>query len=90
MEAIIPTEIGMATLRIKLPEKANTKAIAKYLDMVNELREAEVVRIASYQKRATRSYNRHVKQRTFQAGDLDLRKVFENMADTTAKKFHPN
>ena len=90
MEAIIPTEIGMLTLRIKLLEKANTKAITKDLDMANELREAEAVSIASYQQRATRSYNRHVKQRTFQAGDLVLRKVFENMADPTAKKFHPN
>ena len=90
MEAIFPIEIGMPTLRIKLPEKANIKAIAKDLDMVNELREAEAVHIASYQKRATRSYNRHVKQRTFHAGDLVIRKVFENMADPTAKKFHPN
>ena len=48
MEAIIPIEIRMPTLRIKLPEKANTKAIAKDLDMVNELREAEIVRMASY------------------------------------------
>ena len=48
MEAIIPTEIGMPTLRIKIPEKANTEAIAKDLDMEDELREAAVIRMASY------------------------------------------
>ena len=49
MEAIIPTEIGMPTLRTKIPKKANTEAIAKDLDMADELCEATVVRMASYQ-----------------------------------------
>ena len=48
MEAIIPTEIGVPTLRTKIPEKANTEAIAKDLDMIYELREVAVVRMASY------------------------------------------
>ena len=63
MEAIIPTEIGVPTLRMEIPEKANTEAIAKDLDMTDELHEAAVVRIASYQQRITNLYNRHVKQR---------------------------
>ena len=61
MEAIIPTEIGMPTLRTEIPEKANTEVIEKDLNMVDELREATNVRITSYQQRAERSYNRHVK-----------------------------
>ena len=46
MEAIIPTEIGIPILRIEVPEKANAEAINKDLDMIDELREAVVVRIA--------------------------------------------
>ena len=71
-------------------EKANTKTIAKDLDMADELHEAAAMRITSYQQRAASSYNRHVKQRTFQAGDLVLRKVFENMADPITGKFKLN
>ena len=65
MEAIIPTEIGMPTLRTEILKKANTEAIAKDLDMADELREAATVRITSYQQRMTNLYNRHVKQRAF-------------------------
>ena len=39
MEAIIPIEIGVPKLRTKIPEKANTKAIVKDLDMADKLRE---------------------------------------------------
>ena len=58
--------------------------------MTNELREAAVVRIASYQQRLTNMYNRRVKLRTFQDGDLVLRRVFENTANPTDEKFQPN
>ena len=49
MEAIIPIEIGMPTLRMEISEEANTEALAKDLDMIDELRKATVVRMASYQ-----------------------------------------
>ena len=49
MKAIIPIEIGIPTLRTEIPEKANAKAVTKDLDMADELREATVVRIVSYQ-----------------------------------------
>ena len=87
MEAIIPTKIGMSTLRTKTHEEANTEAKSKDLDMTIELREAIVVCMASYQQRPTNLYNRRVRQRTFQARDLVLRRVFENMVDPTTNKF---
>ena len=43
MEAIVPTEIGMPTLRTDLPEQSNAKTVIKDLDTVDELREAAVV-----------------------------------------------
>ena len=68
MEAIIPTEIGVPTLRMEILEKANTEAITKDLDMTDELHEVVVVRIASYQQLITNLYNRHVKQRVLSWG----------------------
>ena len=37
MEAIIPMEIGMPTIRIEIPEEANTEAVIKDLDTNDEL-----------------------------------------------------
>ena len=62
----------------------------KDLDTIDELRELAAIRIASYQCRLASSYNKRVKPRAFQSGDLILRKVFENMANPTAEKFQPN
>ena len=49
MEAIIHIEIGMPTIQEEIHEKENTEAISKDLDTTDELREAAVVLIASYQ-----------------------------------------
>ena len=49
MEAIIPIEIGMPTLQTEVLGTANTEVISKDLDMVDELREAATIRIASFQ-----------------------------------------
>ena len=90
MEAIIPTEIGIPTLRTGIPEKANAEAITKDLDMADELSEAATVSVASYQQRLANLYNRRVKLRTFQDEDLVLRRVFENTANPAKGKFQPN
>ena len=90
MEAIIPMEIGMPTIRTNTLEQGSTDLMIKDLDIVDELQESAAIRIASYQHRLERSYNKRVKPQAFQPGDLVLRKVFENMTDPTAGKFQPN
>ena len=65
MEAIIPTDIGVPTLQTEILEKANIETIAKDLDMADELHEAVVVHMASYQQRITNLYNRSVRQHAF-------------------------
>ena len=90
MEAIIPTEIGMPTIRTNIPEQRNADLVIKDVDTVDELRDSAAIRIVSYQRRLENSYNKRVKPRTFQPGDLVLRKVFENTTDPTAGKFQPN
>ena len=64
----------MPTLRTGIHEEANAEAVTKDLNMTYELREATTMRIASYQQRLTNLYNRRVKSRTFQDGDLGLEK----------------
>ena len=51
MEAIIPTEIGMPTIRTDVLEQGNTDLMVKDLDTLDELRESSAIRIASYQCR---------------------------------------
>ena len=62
----------------------------KDLDMADELREVAAVRITSYHRRLANLYNRRIKPRMFQPGDLVLRKVFENTTDLSTEKFQPN
>ena len=90
IKVIIPTKIGMPTLRTEILEEVNAEAVTKDLDMIDELCEAATVCIASYQQRLTNMYYRRVKPRTFQDGDLVLRRFFENMANPTDEKFQPN
>ena len=90
MEAIIPTQIGMPTIRTDVLEQGNTDLMVKDLDTLHELQESAAIRIASYQHRLANSYNKRVKPRTFQRGNLVLRRVFENTANPNAEKFQPN
>ena len=61
MEAIIPIEINMPTLRTDMPEQLSTESIIKDLDTVDELRETAVVWVASYHHRLENLYNRRIK-----------------------------
>ena len=90
MEAIIPTKIGLPTIRTDTPESENAESVVRELDASDEMREAEAIRIASYHRRLANFYNKRVKPWVFQPGDLVLRKVFENTTDPTVGKFQPN
>ena len=90
MEAVIPTEIGLPTIRTDTPESGNAELVVRELDVSDELREAAAIRIASYHRRLENSYNKRVMPRVFQPSNLVLRKVFENTADPMARKFQPN
>ena len=87
MEAIIPTEIGMPTIRTGMLDQENAELVIKDLDKVDELRESAAVCIAAYQCRLVNSYNKRVKPQMFQLGDLVLKKVFENTINPAAGKF---
>ena len=90
MEAFIPTEIGLPTVRTTASESANEESIVRELDTSDGLREAAAIRLASYQHRLSNSYNKRVRPRVFQSGDLVLPKVLENTADPRPGKFQPH
>ena len=48
------------------------------------------IRLAEYQQKLARCYNRDVKTREFSAGDLVLRRAVGNMRDTNAGKLAPS
>ena len=81
MEAVIPTEIGLPNIRTTTPGSKNAGSVVRELDTSDELQEVAAIRVESYQRRLANSYNKRVKPRVFQPGDLVLRKVFENTAD---------
>ena len=57
--------------------------------MVDELREAAKLRIAAYQQRIARSYDKNIRIRRFQVGDLVLRKAFQNTSNPADGKLAP-
>ena len=73
-----------------MPESEHEGSVIRELDTSDELREAAAIRVTSYQRRLANFYNKPVRPRVFQPGDLVLRRVFENTADPTAWKFQPN
>nr|CAN68770.1 hypothetical protein VITISV_018662 [Vitis vinifera] len=91
MDAVIPTEIGLPTIRTDAAKQngANTE-LGRNLDWADEVRENAAIRMADYQQRASAHYNRKVKPRSFKNGTLVLRKVFENTAEAGAGKFQVN
>ena len=76
-------------LRMEIPKEANTEALTRDLDMTNELCEAVVMHMVSYQQRITNFYNSRVRQRAYKSEDLVLIGVFENTADPITSKFQP-
>ena len=56
------------------------------LDLLEEYWEAATIRLAEYQQKLARRYNRGVRVREFSIGDLVLRRAVGSMWDTNARK----
>ncbi|XP_028106474.1 protein NYNRIN-like [Camellia sinensis] len=79
MEAVIPLEIGMPTIRSEsFQPDLNNEAVASELDLAKERRERALVHIAAYQQELSKKYNKAVHPRLFKVGDWVLRKVLGN------------
>uniref|UniRef100_A0A2N9IX95 Uncharacterized protein n=1 Tax=Fagus sylvatica TaxID=28930 RepID=A0A2N9IX95_FAGSY len=90
-EAVIPLEIGLPTLRTsEWDPTRNDLAQSQALDLLEERREQAMIRLASYQQQLKKGYNKNIRPRSFQQGDLVLRKVLGNTKNPTDGKLGPN
>ena len=56
----------------------NDQLLCKHLDLVEENRDVASTKLANYQQRISRGYNKGIKNREFIPGDLVRRKVLGN------------
>ncbi|GAV83864.1 rve domain-containing protein [Cephalotus follicularis] len=75
-EAMIPVEIGVHSSRVvHFNQAENEEGLSALLDLVEELRDKAAIRVAAYQQRVSRYYNKRVNPRPLREGDLVLKNV---------------
>ena len=87
MEVVILAKVNLCSARVIgfIPTK-NNELMVKLLDLLEECRESTTIRLAEYQQKLARQYNRDVNIREFSTGDLVLRKVVGNIRNASARK----
>ena len=79
-EAVIPVEMGLISFQVKTYEdQKNQQELNNSLDLIDEVREEAMKRMVKHKE--AMAYNRKVKVRRFNTGDLVLRKVSQAIKD---------
>ncbi|XP_027155474.1 uncharacterized protein LOC113755765 [Coffea eugenioides] len=93
MEAVLPAEVEIPSLRIlmeaKLEEADWIKQRHEQLTLIDERRFNAICHGQCYQKRVARAYNKKVHRRAFEEGDKVLKRIL-SMQDEAKGKFAPN
>nr|XP_009619834.1 uncharacterized protein LOC104111771 [Nicotiana tomentosiformis] len=90
-EALIPVEIGEPSMRFTLAtEESNDEELRTNLDLLEQRREAALIRMTSQKQIIERYYNRKAHLRYFKIGDFIFKKVFQSMKTTGAGKLNLN
>ena len=90
-EAVIPVEVGLTSLRREFfDEQDNDDQLKQNLDLMDEVRDQAAQRMAKYKQKIAEYYNRRVKLKKFNIGDLVLRKVTPATKDPAQGKLGPN
>ncbi|GJV89499.1 reverse transcriptase domain-containing protein [Tanacetum coccineum] len=85
-EAVIPTEIGMPTLRTaEVDLVQNNEALEINLDLLEEMREEAAIREAKSKAKIGKYYNAKVRNTSFKPGDLVYRNNDASRAEDTGK-----
>uniref|UniRef100_A0A2N9FCE9 Uncharacterized protein n=1 Tax=Fagus sylvatica TaxID=28930 RepID=A0A2N9FCE9_FAGSY len=91
VEAVIPLEVGLPTTRtMEFTVEENESSLRNDLNLVEERRDMATIRLASYQHQMKRRYDKNIRPRSFQVGDLVLRKVVANTRNPNDGKLGPN
>ncbi|GJX31828.1 reverse transcriptase domain-containing protein [Tanacetum coccineum] len=86
MEAVIPAEFGMPTLRTaEVDLVQNNEALEINLDLLEERREQAAIRKAKSKARMEKYYNSNVRSTSFKPGDLVYRNNDASRAEDTGK-----
>ena len=89
-EAVILMEVGVAsTRRTTFSEEENDDKLGVNLDYLDEVRDKSSSRMAEYQQKMAKYYNKRVKLRQLDIGDLVLHKVTTAIRDPTQGKLGP-
>lgn len=89
-EAVIPVEVGItSTRREAFNVEGNDDLLRVDLDCLNEVRDKAFSKMMEYQRKMTDYYNRRVKLRRLNIGDLVLRRVTQATKNPSQGKFGP-
>ena len=92
-EVVIPAEVEIPSLRIiKEAELRNAEWVSKqiyHLTLVDEKRMVAICHCQFYRQRMTRVFHKRVRARTFEVGNLVLKRIFPHQ-DEYKRKFAPN
>ena len=93
MEAVLPVEIEMGSLRVALEHQiSETEWVQSRYDQLNLLDKRRLRaedHVQAYQRKMTRAFRKWVRPRKFQKGDLVL-KVLRGLINDPRGKFRPN
>jgi hypothetical protein len=89
MEAVMPLEVEIPSLRVlmdsELEEAEWAKVRHEQLNLISEKRMAAICHHQLYQKRMAKAYDKKVRPRLFQEGDLVLKKILSLPGDDQSK-----
>ena len=90
-EAVAPVEIGLKSPRVELTSvEHNEEALRRNMDLLDEKSEQVLKRTEDYQRKTTRYYDQKIKPRTYNPGDLVLKKLLPARKNPEHGKLGPN
>ena len=90
-KAIIPFEAGFPTLKTdQFQVDKNDLLHAMSLELIDERREVAMVKMAHYQQKLRRGYDKRVKARPLESANMVLRKVVGRVKNPSWGKLGPN
>ena len=88
---MIPVEVGVTSIRQEVFNKeSNDDHLRTNLDCLDEVREKASIRVTKYQQKMADYYNKRVKLRRLDIGDLVLRKLTPATRDFAQGKLGPS
>ena len=74
----------------EIRRRRERKQSSKDLNLLEERRDMATIKLALYQQQMKRGYDKNIRPRNFQVGDLVLRKVMTNTKNPNNGKLGPN